>query len=93
MELITIETNSFRLILQKIDAIYSLIEDELKQKEHDKLLDNDTLCKTLKISKSTAKRLRDGGKLFYIKDKRKILYRKSDVEKYLDEHCRVGVIT
>ena len=86
MEIISIETNAFRLILKKIDSIYNLLSKEIKENEMEQLMDNDSLCKTLKISKSTSQRLRSKSKLLYFKDGRKILYRKVDVANYIEAH-------
>lgn len=86
MEIISIETNAFRLIINKIDSIYNLVAKEIKENEMEQLMDNDSLCKTLCISKSSSQRLRKNGKLPYFKDGRKILYRKDDVANYIEEH-------
>ncbi len=86
MEIISIETNAFRLIINKIDSIYNLVAKEIKENEMEQLIDNDSLCKTLCISKSTSQRLRSTSKLPYFKDGRKILYRKDDVANYIEEH-------
>ena len=92
MELITIETNAFRLILNKIDSIYNLLTDEIKHNELEQFMDNDSLCKTLHISKSTSQRLRDSGKLPYFKDGRKILYHKGEIQKYIERNSCVNNI-
>lgn len=66
---------------------------EIKENEMEQLMDNDSLCTTLCISKSTAQRLRNNGKLPYFKDGRKILYRKDDVKNYIEEHHNRNIQT
>ena len=55
-------------------------------------LDNDEVCKILKISKRTLQTLRDNGTLPYFKLGGKVLYRESDLEALL-QRCYHPVIS
>ena len=72
----------------KVDKLISLIENLNKSSEHI-ILDNKGLLDYLKISLTTAQKLRNEGKLIYSKDEMtsKIWYRLSDVLAYLDSCC------
>jgi hypothetical protein len=69
----------------KVDKLTSLIQNLNKSAEHT-ILDNKGLLDYLKISLTTAQKLRNEGKIAYSKDGRtgKIWYRLSDVLSYLD---------
>jgi hypothetical protein len=69
----------------KVDKLTSLIQNLNKSAEHT-ILDNKGLLDYLKISLTTAQKLRNEGKLAYSKDgiTSKIWYRLSDVFAYLD---------
>ena len=69
----------------KVDKLTSLIQNLNKSAEHT-ILDNKGLLDYLKISLTTAQKLRNEGKLAYSKDglTSKIWYRLSDVLAYLD---------
>ena len=69
----------------KMDKLTLLIQNQNKSAEHT-ILDNKDLLDYLKISLTTAQKLRNEGKIAYSKDGRtgKIWYRLSDVLAYLD---------
>lgn len=69
----------------KVDNLTSLIQNQNKSAEHT-ILDNKGLLDYLKISLTTAQKLRNEGKIAYSKDgvTGKIWYRLSDVLAYLD---------
>lgn len=69
----------------KMDKLTLLIQNQNKSAEHT-ILDNKGLLDYLKISLTTAQKLRNDGKIAYSKDGRtgKIWYRLSDVLAYLD---------
>jgi len=69
----------------KMDKLTLLIQNQNKSAEHT-ILDNKDLLDYLKISLTTAQKLRNEGKIAYSKDGRtgKIWYLLSDVLAYLD---------
>lgn len=85
MEVISIESQAYKELLSKLDAInHRLTEKEKEPKE--KWLDNQELMQLLKISKRTAQHYRDHGLISFSQVGAKIYYRLSDVEELLKKH-------
>jgi len=59
MEVLTIESKSFNILIEKIDLMAKLLVSEGKTKDREQLLDTYELCQYLKISPSTAEKLQD----------------------------------
>jgi len=84
MEVLTIESKSFNILIEKIDLMAKLLVSEGKTKDREQLLDTYELCQYLKISPSTAQRMRKNYKISFIKSGRKIYYYKVDIEAFLN---------
>lgn len=84
MEVITIESKAFQEILNQLNQIQSKIEWNEKDKPfNDTWLNNEEVCKLLKVSKRTLQKYRDEGLLGFSQTGSKIYYKASDVETYL----------
>ncbi len=62
------------------------VSNELTNSSYDAILTTDQLMKALSICRRTAQNFRDSGKLTFYKVGGKILYRYSDVMRFLDKH-------
>ena len=85
MEVVTIQSEAFTQIVEKIEAINNRLDAREKEPK-EKWLDNLELMKLLKISKRTAQHYRDNGIISFSQVGNKIYYRLSDVEALLNKH-------
>lgn len=89
MSLITIESEAFQKLMNKLEAIESKLAS---QKEFtplsEKWLDNQDVCQLLHISKRTLQHYRDTGVIPYSQIGSKIYYRAADVEEHLKNHYK-----
>ena len=85
MEVITIQSEAFNAIVEKIEAVNKKLETKEKEPK-EKWLDNQELMQLLKISKRTAQHYRDSGLISFSQVGAKIYYRLSDVETLLNKH-------
>jgi len=86
MNVITIESEAFSQIIEKINAIDERFSDlENKSKNHlsEKWLDNQDVIELLKTSKRTLQSYRDEGRIPYSQIGHKVYYKAKDVEKFL----------
>ena len=87
MEVITIESKAFQQLLEQLNQIKAGIDSRLKKTTpDDPWLDNNEVCKWLKVSKRTLQNYRDNGELSFSQVGAKILYRTSDVDEFLKRH-------
>lgn len=85
MEFIAIEKRTFEA-LSKAFECFSMRMDKLcsrQTKQLSKWLDNEDVCRLLRISKRTLQTFRDKGILPYSQINHKMFYKASDVEKLL----------
>lgn len=85
MEVITLQSNVYREISDKIDAINQRLTKQEKEPK-DKWLDNQELMQLLKISKRTAQHYKDSGLISFSQVGNKIYYKLSDIEELLRVH-------
>lgn len=85
MEVVTIQSEAFNQIVEKIEAVQKRLDAKEKQPK-EIWLDNQELMQTLKISKRTAQHYRDSGIISFSQVGNKIYYRLSDVEALLNKH-------
>ena len=87
MEVITIESEAFKEILNQLEAIR---EEVKRSSQHlpvaDKWLDNDEVAALLKVTKRTLQTYRDHGEISFSQKGSKIYYRTSDIEEFLLKH-------
>ena len=85
MEVVTIQSQAFQELVNKLDAINNRLNSKEKEPK-EKWLDNQELMLLLKISKRTAQHYRDTGLIFFSQVGNKIYYKLSDVEELLKSH-------
>jgi len=100
MEVITIESQAFSKLLNNLETLTLEIRSQnlnSKPKEDltlpkdkiafgDKWLDNEDVCKLLRVTKRTLQNYRDNFVLPYSQIGKKILYKASDVQKLLEKN-------
>jgi len=86
MEVVTIQSQAFQELVNKLDAINDRVNGKDKEPK-EKWLDNQELMQLLKISKRTAQHYRDSGLISFAQVGNKIYYKLSDVEELLKSHC------
>ncbi len=85
MEVVTIQSQAFQELVNKLDAINNRLNSKEKEPK-EKWLDNQELMLLLKISKRTAQHYRDTGLISFSQVGNKIYYKLSDVEELLKSH-------
>ena len=85
MEVITIQSEAFNQIVEKIDAVNKRLDAKEKEPK-ETWLDNTEIMALLKISKRTAQTYRDSGLISFAQVGNKIYYRLSDIETLLNKH-------
>lgn len=87
MQVITIQSEAFLEIVQKLDEIKAKVnEEKSKQPLTDVWLDNQQVCDLLKISIRTLQTYRDEGTISFSQIGSKIYYKASDIENHLNKH-------
>ena len=87
MEVITIQTEAFRQIIDGITDIKKMVsEKSSKNPLADTWLDISEVCQLLKISKRTLQYYRDNGILAYSQISGKIYFRATDIQSHLERH-------
>jgi hypothetical protein len=85
MLVITIESEAYKSLVQKLDSIEAKTAPKPQSPENT-WLDNQELCLFLKVTPRTLQNYRDQGILPYTQIGGKIFYRQSDVFKVLEEN-------
>ena len=85
MEVITIQSEAFNQIVEKIEAVNKRLDTKDKEPK-ETWLDNVEVMALLKISKRTAQTYRDSGLISFSQVGNKIYYRLSDIETLLNKH-------
>ena len=89
MQVITMTTEAYMLLISKIDAIADTMTRKAKQNPlNETWIDIQEACQLLKISKRTLQSYRDNGILPYSQISGKIYFKASDIEKHLENHYR-----
>ena len=86
--LITIESEAFRVIMNKLDRIEDFIikqekEEEVRKNKKIEILRGEEVIQILKISKQTLWRMRERGDIAYVKHGNICLYTREEVENVL----------
>lgn len=87
MEVITIDSQAFKVLMEKLDALSDYV-NTLKppaEDEDDSWVDSHEICSFLKISERTLQRLRTSGKISFTNLGGKYYYQISQVKKMLKE--------
>lgn len=89
MEVITITSEAFRAIIDKIDQINDKLDAEKpKFTLNEYWLDIQEACFVLRVSKRTLQNYRDEGILPFSQINGKIYFKASDIQKHLEKHYR-----
>ncbi len=84
---ILVDEHEFEKLVRKIDRISDKLES-LSLKGNDgfkeKWYITDEVCKLLKVSKRTLQKMRDSNTIKFNKSGKKIYYKASDIEQYLE---------
>lgn len=88
MEIISFEKKTFEEISAKLDYFVQRMEtlcNRHDQKETGKWMDNQAVCRKLRISPRTLQTLRDNGTLAFTKIGNRTYYRPEDVERVISD--------
>jgi hypothetical protein len=89
MSLVTIETEAFQRLMEKMEVIESKLDLQSKKSPlSENWLDNQDVCQLLHISKRTLQYYRDAGLIAFSQIGSKIYYRASDIEAHLLSHYK-----
>lgn len=89
MNVITIQSEAFKQILETLDNIQlKLAQFSDKNPLEDKWLDNQDVCLLLNISNRTLQTYRDKGILPYSQIGAKIYYKASDIDLFLNQNYK-----
>jgi len=89
MQVITITTDAYMQLIDKIEAIASNMNQKSKENPlTDTWLDLQEACQLLKISKRTLQTYRDNGTLPFSQVGGKIYFKASDIEHHLENHYK-----
>ena len=91
MEVITIEKEAFKQIMDKLQSLedrYIKMKIDAQTPLSERWLDNQDILLLLKISKRTLQSYRDEREIPYTQIGAKIYYKASDVEKFLKKNYR-----
>jgi len=88
MEVITIETQAFRELTSKVDAIakfVTAVQSKTDEKTTDSWVDSYEVCTFLKISSRTLQRLRAANEISYSQIRGKSYYKISEIQRLLND--------
>lgn len=83
MNVITVQSEVWESLKEKIEAIQEKIEIEKRKEWEQEWIDNETFLKRLGISRKTGQTYRDQGLISFSQIGNKIYYRNKDVEALL----------
>lgn len=83
MNVITVQSEVWESLKEKIEAIQEKIETEKRKQWEQEWIDNETFLKRLGISRKTGQTYRDQGLISFSQIGNKIYYRNKDVEALL----------
>lgn len=87
MEVITIDSQAFKVLIEKLDALSDYVSslEPPAEDEDDSWVDSHEICDFLKISERTLQRLRSNGKISYTNLGGRYYYQISQIKKLLKE--------
>ena len=87
MHVITIESEAFQKLVEKLDAISIRLNNHKETTPlSDVWMDNQDVCSLLHISKRTLQSYRDSGKIPFSQIGAKIYYKAKDIEDFLESN-------
>jgi len=87
MEVVTIQSEVFKSIAERIDEIHSVVK-QFATKNEGAFLDNQQFIQLMNISKRLAQSWRDNGLISYVQINGKIYYLMADVKCLLDKNYK-----
>jgi hypothetical protein len=89
MNVITMESETFKKLMDSIENLKKTVEEKLDKKtNNNEWLDNQDVCQILKVTTRTLQNYRDQGLLSFSIIGSKILYRKVDVDQFLMDNYK-----
>ena len=89
MQVITMESETFKKLMDSIENLKKTVEEKLDKKtNNNEWLDNQDVCQILKVTTRTLQNYRDQGLLSFSIIGSKILYRKVDVDQFLMDNYK-----
>lgn len=92
MEIINIEKETFLLLVENYNNLKDQMEsllNAMEDKRLDEWLDNQAVCQILNISPRTLQTYRDTRKISFCQINHKILYKPSDIEKFIEHNTYI----
>ncbi len=87
MHVITMESEAFQKLVEKLDAISVKLNNHKETTPLSEIwVDNQDVCELLHISKRTLQHYRDSGKIPFSQVGAKIYYKASDIDDFLQSH-------
>ncbi|MEY3500508.1 MAG: hypothetical protein RL308_2177 [Bacteroidota bacterium] len=87
MNVITMESEAFQKLVEKLDAISIRLNNHKETTPlSDVWMDNQDVCELLHISKRTLQHYRDSGKIPFSQVGAKIYYKAKDIDDFLQSH-------
>ena len=87
MHVITMESEAFQKLVEKLDAISIRLNNHKETTPlSDVWMDNQDVCELLHISKRTLQHYRDSGKIPFSQVGAKIYYKANDIDDFLQSH-------
>lgn len=87
MNVITMESEAFQKLVEKLDAISVRLNNHKETTPlSDVWMDNQDVCELLHISKRTLQHYRDSGKIPFSQVGAKIYYKATDIDDFLQSH-------
>ncbi len=88
-KVLIVEEELFNKLISKIDKLTDKVDNiglNANAGLKDKWYVTDEVCKILNISRRTLQKMRDNGSIIFTKTGKKIYYKASDVEAFLENH-------
>ncbi|UPT68999.1 MAG: helix-turn-helix domain-containing protein [Sphingobacteriales bacterium JAD_PAG50586_3] len=85
MDVIVIESNAFKEIMSRLQGMEKAITSILCEPK-ERIIDNDEFIAEMKISRRTAQTWRDEGLINFYQIDRKIYYKQTDIDTFLEKH-------
>lgn len=94
MDVIAIERSTYELLLTRLDEVTRKVKQlvaKSKAEPFDDYLDNQDVCVLINLSPRTLQSYRDTGKIAFCMIDRKVYYKRSDVQKFIDSRTVKGL--
>ena len=87
MHILTVESEAFQKLVEKLDAISVKLNNHKETTPLSEIwVDNQDVCELLHISKRTLQHYRDSGKIPFSQVGAKIYYKATDIDDFLQSH-------